>query len=502
MLKLLWRWLSRTLLVVVVLAIMAWLGLYAINRSDATLSVADLAVLADPQEDFAELAKAPAENGFLILQGIDAASRADPTADVANAAQFGLTRLTREFERATWLQEHGLEAQGIPEPLSAGELLDADAILSYEQHCRYADGDCLTKAEGLRDGLLADNPSRRAAIGRYRAIADAGHYEGTYPADMFVNLPPYRVLTATHELLLARAALAMPAPDAVPDGDDEAGATAHVTPFEASLQQLDLTARLGQRLALHSQALVESMIATRLLHQQLQWTSQLIAQHPQLCASPARERLEDQLGGLTVTLEPSLRFEQKVVATSLQSMLREPSLIDTAGAGALRAGINRYLEVGFQPARTLRAVMASYESVIELARVPANQFDQAWSAAEQQLAQEREARRAWWGLRNFMGERMLLMLDTLPYRTYLERPHDLEGHRRLVLLQLAACSEAVAPEAMPAWLAASPTALRNPWTLAPMGWEDGQLRFEGRQGQALNPDNSPIYRARIVTPVP
>lgn len=500
MLKLLWRGLSRTLLVVVVLAIIAWLGLYAINRSDATLSVADLAVLADPEVDFAELTKAPAENGFLILQGIDAPALADPLEDVSQAAAFGLARLEREFERARWELEHPGDSAGMPAPLVADDPLDADAILRYEQHCRYADDDCLTRAEGLRSELLADNSTRRAAIGRYRAIAGAGHYEGSYPADVSVNLPPYRMLTATHELLLARAALETAQHNA--EIADDAESQPEGIALEPLLQQLDLTAGLSQRLAGHSHALIESMIAARMMHQQLQWTSQLIAQHPQLCASPARERLEDQLGGLTVTLEPSLRFEQKVVATSLQAMLQEPSLIDTAGAGALRAGLNRYLEVGFQPARTLQAVRAGHESVIELARVPADQFDQAWSATEQQLTQEREARRAWWGLRNFMGERVLRVLDTLPYRDYLERPHDLEGHRRLVLLQLAACSEAVAPEAMPAWLAESAVELRNPWTLEPMGWADGELLFEGRQGQALNPDNPPIYRVRVAAAAP
>ena len=52
---------------------------------------------------------------------------------------------------------------------------------------------------------------------------------------------------------------------------------------------------------------------------------------------------------------------------------------------------------------------------------------------------------------------------------------------------------------MPAWLAQSPEALRNPYTLEPMQWDAAanSLVFEGREKQNQNPGRSSTYRVRL-----
>lgn len=75
----------------------------------------------------------------------------------------------------------------------------------------------------------------------------------------------------------------------------------------------------------------------------------------------------------------------------------------------------------------------------------------------------------------------------------------MSGYRRLVLLQHRAATEQVAPPDMPAWLAQSPEALRNPYTLEPMQWDAAtrSLVFEGREKQNQNPGRSSTYRVRL-----
>ena len=81
----------------------------------------------------------------------------------------------------------------------------------------------------------------------------------------------------------------------------------------------------------------------------------------------------------------------------------------------------------------------------------------------------------------------------------LQRIADIDGYRRLVLLQHRAAAQRVAPKDMPTWLAKAPQELRNPYTLQPMQWDvaTGSLVFEGREPQNQNPDQSPVYRIRL-----
>ena len=69
-------------------------------------------------------------------------------------------------------------------------------------------------------------------------------------------------------------------------------------------------------------------------------------------------------------------------------------------------------------------------------------------------------KRPYFGLRNQLGN-ILLEMGQPDIQRYIERAHDVEGHRRLVLLQLAAYSAGLEAADMPDWLAKSPEALRN-----------------------------------------
>ncbi len=82
---------------------------------------------------------------------------------------------------------------------------------------------------------------------------------------------------------------------------------------------------------------------------------------------------------------------------------------------------------------------------------------------------------------------------------YVQRVADIDGYRRLVMLQHRAIVQRLALADMPAWLQATPAELRNPYSLQTMRWDaaTGSLLFEGREKQIRNPDQSPIYRIRL-----
>ncbi|MDR2220359.1 MAG: hypothetical protein LBE24_07245 [Methylobacillus sp.] len=55
---------------------------------------------------------------------------------------------------------------------------------------------------------------------------------------------------------------------------------------------------------------------------------------------------------------------------------------------------------------------------------------------------------------------------------------------------------------MPAWLAAQPEELRNPYTLQPMDWDAAtqSLVFEGKERQTQNPKPQNVYRVWLSKP--
>ncbi|MFG5776118.1 hypothetical protein ACFIQF_03520 [Comamonas sp. J-3] len=86
----------------------------------------------------------------------------------------------------------------------------------------------------------------------------------------------------------------------------------------------------------------------------------------------------------------------------------------------------------------------------------------------------------------------------------MQRVNDIEGYRRLVLLQRQALVEGISPASMPGWLDQSPAELRNPYTRQTMQWDAGtsSLVFEGKEKQNQNPNRSNVYRVHLLTASP
>lgn len=165
-------------------------------------------------------------------------------------------------------------------------------------------------------------------------------------------------------------------------------------------------------------------------------------------------------------------------------------------------------KLAYLPNASLNHVYADLKTTVALSRLPADQLQAHAAQALQEHQQSLHGDGLLpFRLRNFWGNVLLAMSGTDLYLSYIERAHDVEGYRRLLRLQLEALKDGIAPAQMPAWLATQAPALRNPYTLAPMGWEPTtqSLVFAGRQPQTQNPGRSSTYRVRVFsagTPFP
>jgi len=105
---------------------------------------------------------------------------------------------------------------------------------------------------------------------------------------------------------------------------------------------------------------------------------------------------------------------------------------------------------------TLNRFYRAYRVAMRLADVPADQIDAQVTrvAQEQVIIGQPWWKRPYFGLRNQLGN-ILLEMGQPDIQRYIERAHDVEGHRRLVLLQLAAYSAGLEAADMPDWLGAA-----------------------------------------------
>ena len=151
---------------------------------------------------------------------------------------------------------------------------------------------------------------------------------------------------------------------------------------------------------------------------------------------------------------------------------------------------------------TTNADTERWQLTIPLADAAPAQIDEAHADAKAQRKALRESRKHWLGARNIVGNQLLDIGDEDDdpgYAHYIRRNIDVDGYRRLVLLQLQATLQNKTPSDVAQWLASSADDVRNPYDRKPMQWDaaSSSLMFEGREKQAHNPAGSNIYRVRL-----
>ena len=469
--------LSWTALVIGVLAAIGLALLIAANWRDDPLSEAAQQALryTPPTEQALE------DNGYLILLGLDAPLQGDAVAD---AIALGRQRLAREIERRRWVEAHGDAEEGMPQSIPVES--SGDGVLSMRLRCPATESDCFDWYGKHREEIKALVQANQPLMQRLQAAATAAQFSNPAPFYLLAEFPPYARLARAHELWLAQASLEWTR------GQPQRA-------MDIARQAVQLRSRLAHS----SNNLLTSMVALAMQYRELRWLSDASAHLTPQMSAKVLKPLEEMLDKPPTPLHSAIEGEKQFVASISFSQLdpktfrffTSPWIEEPAWWQHL---LDRGATLGFLPQHSLNLSMENLQRMQALSALPAHQLEAAFSNNPRTMAEDSACDKPWKHLRNGVG--LCMMAIIVPdYRKHLQRIADIDGYRRLVLLQHRAAAQRVAPKDMPTWLAKAPQELRNPYTLQPMQWDvaTGSLVFEGREPQNQNPDQSPVYRIRL-----
>lgn len=453
-----------------------WLGaLIVANWNDDPLSeAAQQALQYTPPTE-----QALQGNGFLILMGLDAPAGGDAIGD---AAALGRQRLAREIERRQWVEAHGDRQDGMPASIAAKNA--GHDVLPERLRCPRGEPDCFAWFAQHGDEVQALANRHQALLQRLAAAAGAPQFSNPFPHNLVDSFPSYGLISLAHQLWLAQASLEWTR------GQPQ--------------QAMDIArqaALLRSRLADNSNSLVASMVALAMQHRELRWLSNASAQIAPQTPAAISKAVEEGLSTPPPSLHQALEGEKQFMASFFfLDSKKDDGLFDTPSDQPFtwwRYALNRAIASGFLRNHTLNLSIGHLQKVQAISTLPAHQVEAAFSDVMRQ-SEDDAACLPWKQLRNATG--LCLAASGISfYLDYMQRVADIDGFRRLVLLQHRAAVEQIAPPHMPAWLAQSAQALRNPYTLEPMRWDAAtrSLVFEGREKQNQNPDHSSTYRVRL-----
>ncbi len=455
-----WRVLRWALLALVLLTVCTITALWWANRQDDALrpEVAAAMVFTPPD------AEAMRNNGYFTMLGLGAPADEDAlsagmrffAAQVADYQQFQRTGHYDSAASLSALKHRRIDLNGLR--------CDAEVI------------DCFRHYRTHADTIRVQAKEHSVLMARYLSLGALPSYTEVVPPSIGVVFPNYAIVTAASELLGMQAALAFDKGDT-----DEAW------------RLLEANAAVHHRMRSGARTVLGSMIALAVEMRQQRLIAGLAR-----ARAPLDEGQADRLARLMRPAPPSMSatmvgersFSLVAYSTTKPSDVAEM----TWGSHLSRWLEDSILALAYLPNATLNEAFDEWGEVIRLSGLLPDQFDAAVQTLR--LKHQSSIPTRW---RNPVGQALLGSSGPPVVLPYIERVHDVEGHRRLVQLQIAALRERVSPENMTEWLAAQPPAVRTPYTLQPMGWDAAKqsLVFEGRQPQTQNPEPRNVYRVSL-----
>lgn len=408
-------------------------------------------------------------NGYLIIAGLSAPT--DKGNPVSSAEAFGRQYLAKALEARLKAKQ---EPQSFDAMLAWATFTEEDRVPRFNFHCsRRTDEDCFSWTLANKNQVLALVETYRPLLVRYEAAATAPQYINL-PYDIFNPLPPYAQLRSVHALMLAKAAMQWP------------------LSAESALDTMEITSRLRARMGNSANSLLEAMVVLEMQRAELRWISQAIG-HRHAHTSPlVSTRIRQLIMQPSPNMDSALQGEQQLIVGMLPfiSQKREhdswrEKLYDTLS------------HIGFLPIATMNASLEHLDQIKAIGNLPANALEAAFKTHNQVWADHYHCPFPI-RLRNHFG-RCTVGINSSTYPTYFQSIHDMDGYRRLVMLQYLAMAESVRAQDMQAWLQASPTELRNPYTSQAMRWDAAthSLVFDGKEPQRQNLEGSATYRVAL-----
>ncbi|MDR2187934.1 MAG: hypothetical protein LBE62_07780 [Azonexus sp.] len=418
-------------------------------------------------------------NAYFTLLGLDA----PPSED---AAATGQRRFAADMRAYAHYRQTG-EIKPLPD-----DDVPASPPGMSPLRCPAEADDCyahyLAHAPAIKDKLT----EQATLIARYLSLREKPVYEEIIPPYIAQQLPPYGTAVVASELIDMRAALLL-----------------KEQRLDEALAMMEVNADIHRRLALGSRTLVGAMIALAMdLRQQRMLASAL--HHLPALADRHAQRLEALVkSSAPVPLTAVLEGDRKMVLAYMEDAISGKMVTLNTDAGQFEEEENpvtewlreRWFNLLYLPNATCNSYYLSWQEPIHLSRLPPDQLAAAKAAPTPKPDEAASPGDfPFFPLRNYNGN-ILLSIAKPDITDFIERAHDIEGYHRLVRLQIAARREHIPFAQMPAWLAAQPPELRNPYTLQPMDWDatTQSLQFAGRQPQSQNPEPRNIYRLRLGT---
>ena len=462
-LKKLLRYLLKCFLYVAVtlfgIAIVSLLVLVAINWKDEALRPEVNEAL-----HWTPSTTAFSENGYLVLVGQNAAPDEDPVG-------AGRTILQSQLKES--------EKQGRSDSLRVEEPANvAPATVVTSFLCDYKKQNCVDHYLNTRSKLTAVLSQASTLEKRFGLMVASRRFEVVAsPAETFAG-PNWRYLTDGSELVRAKALFDLA------DGRHKEG-----------IQRFVNNAEFSRRLLAQSTTISGRKIAIGMVHRDLRFASEMLLKYPQLVNkySAYLQQLTVSVTSPDFTLERSLAHERARVLSQIRKIWNSPD----------RRWFTPFVMwLLAQPNATENLIFTEFDSYIQLARVSADAYDA--EVDKTGLMLKAASKFGYWANfypKNPIGE--ILSRSTFSSNNYfadIEKQHDLNGHIRLVALQLKLASNTTPRISIPSALRNLPEGFSDPYTQEPMLWDEvsSELRFRGRQNSNQNLKGSSLYSVRVL----
>lgn len=436
------KWIGISVAALFGLAVVAYIGLLFINRSDeapsATALEFEVITAGFPKVDVSG-------NAFPYFVGINAPQGEDPLMQGHAWLEWSRLSLKEQWEKD---QPNG---KFLSTQLSGDETAYLKNLLD---NCRTPSNDCLSKLNAPSDELQNELNSAQWILKRYERLFRYTTWHEPL-ADSYLAIPTYidaRTLNALYGL--------------------HAWQLIRKGKHQQALNALDREAGFWRMVLVNSKTLIGKMVARTVLHSNLHWTnavllsasSESILNVPETWQHPLSLQERD----LKDTFANELQLA-KVVLTQRDVSDDEISVVDRAW--------NKLEAPLFQPQATFNLLASRYDRISKALTVEDKKLPASVASFRQHTNETSKG--GLFRLYNPIGYTVFRINASMPLVDYGLRIADLEGLRRMLLLAAKLRNEGVAAEAVSTRL--NIASIRNPFTDEAFGWDDEKnaITFKG-----------------------
>ncbi len=357
--------------------------------------------------------------------------------------------------------------------------------------------DCLGWAALFRASLPRLEAENRVRLARYRAALALREWQGMYPPALDAPMPDVSIADLHRNLVARDLSLALA-------GDD-------VSALPPLLDQLADAADFWRQVAAQGGDLFTIVVASAQVHRSQLLVGDLL-DRIRLPVDPAFDIPLDRLLAplpAEIDWERALSYEYRTFERGIRNEI--PGTLGVlrrclSGEGTDSCIKQLAMDAGFAPQATFNLHAANTAALQRWLEAPARDIESARSAQAQAfeaMAPRFDGAGAILSQMSYNYVGRILAAIAVPKADYGLRLHDREAVRRMLVIKRQARQQSIPASDMPAFLAARPDALRDPYTGAPFEWDPlfRQIRFSPGVGSSSRPLSAISYRPGPIVPI-